>query len=231
MGSLENKRIIITGGSSGIGLAMVRSYLDEGASVVNWSRRSPEGISSDRFLHLSCDITSEEEVQACAAHSIEFLGGIDVLVNNAGLGIYGEVVDMPSDQWRHMFDVNVHGLFYASQAVLRTMIDQGSGHLINIASIAGLNGVKGMAGYVGTKHAVRGISHSLFQEVRQHGIKVTTIYPGSVQTHFFDDIPSWDAHEHMMQPEDIAKSALELINTSPNYFPVDLEVRPLKPKG
>jgi NADP-dependent 3-hydroxy acid dehydrogenase YdfG len=231
MGLLDKKRIIVTGGSSGIGMAMIDSYLNEGALVVNWSRTAPDGIESDRFLHLSCDITSEEDVQRCAQSSIEFLGGTDVLINNAGMGIYGNVVEMSSSDWRKMFDVNVHGLFYATKAILPSMIQQSSGHVINIASIAGLNGVRGMAGYVGTKHAVRGISHSLFQEVREHGIKVSTVYPGSVQTRFFDDIPKWDAHEHMMQPEDIAKSVMELINTSPNYFPVDLEVRPLKPKG
>ena len=100
-----------------------------------------------------------------------------------------------------------------------------------MASIAGLNGVANFAGYVGTKHAVRGISHSLYMELRDFGIKVSTIYPGSIQTHFFDDIPGMDAHEHMMQPADVALTIVQTLETHPNYFVVDVECRPLRPKG
>ena len=88
-----------------------------------------------------------------------------------------------------------------------------------------------MSGYVGTKHAVTGIGHSIFKELRNHGIKVTTIYPGSTNTHFFDKIAFANANEHMMRPEDIAQTVLGALQTHPNYHVVDVEVRPLKPKG
>lgn len=105
------------------------------------------------------------------------------------------------------------------------------GHIINVASIAGLNGLASMSGYCGTKHAVRGISHSLYMELREFGIKVSTIYPGSVQTNFFDDIEGVQAHENMMRPEDVALTMVQTIETHPNYFVADIECRPLRPKG
>ena len=231
MGKLDNKTAIITGGSSGIGKALIELFLNEGGHVVNLSRSEPTGIQSENFLHISCDLIEEDAVQLASKTALEFLGKIDVLVNNAGMGHYGNLVDMPSDQWRHMFDLNVHGLFYITQALLPSMIEQESGHILNISSIAGLNGVKGFSGYVGTKHAVRGISHSLYQELREYGIKVSTVYPGSTETSFFEDIPGVEANRNMMRPEDIAQSVLELVDTHPNYFPVDLEIRPLKPRG
>lgn len=111
------------------------------------------------------------------------------------------------------------------------MIDNQEGHIVNISSIAGTNGVKTMSGYVGSKHAVTGIGHSIFQELRDYGIKVTTIYPGSTNTNFFDDMEFANANENMMRPQDIAQTILGSLQTHPNYHVVDVEVRPLKPKG
>jgi short-subunit dehydrogenase len=102
---------------------------------------------------------------------------------------------------------------------------------LNVASIAGLNGVNLFAGYVGTKHAVRGISHSLYMELRDFGIKVSTIYPGSIQTNFFDEISGVEANENMMRPIDVAMTMLQTLETHPNYFVADVECRPLRPKG
>jgi len=130
-----------------------------------------------------------------------------------------------------MFDTNVHGLFYCSKIVIPEMKNLGEGHIINIASIAGTNGVENMAGYAATKHAVVGISHSLFKELRNDGIKVSCVCPGSVKTHFFDDLEGVNAHDNMMKPEDIASTILHILKSPPNYFHADIEVRPLMPKG
>ena len=105
------------------------------------------------------------------------------------------------------------------------------GHIVNIASIAGTTGISGMSAYCGSKFAVRGISQSMYKELRDFGIKVSCVLPGSVQTNFFDDIDGMEAHEHMMRAEDIAESIIHLLKTSGNYHPVELEVRPLRPKG
>ena len=102
---------------------------------------------------------------------------------------------------------------------------------MNIGSIAGTPAVKNMVGYAATKHAVTGMSHSLFMELREFGIKVTCIYPGSVKTSFFDNIDEIDAHDNMMNPEDITGTILHVLESTGNYHHVDIEVRPLKPKG
>ena len=138
---------------------------------------------------------------------------------------------LSEDQWHQMFDVNVHGLYYCAKIVVPDMKKQGNGYIINVGSIAGTTAVKNMVGYAATKHAVTGISHSLFMELREYGIKVSCIYPGSVKTNFFDKITSIEAHDNMMMPEDIAGSIIHLLESSPNYHMVDIEMRPLKPKG
>ncbi len=130
-----------------------------------------------------------------------------------------------------MFRTNVDSIFYCSKLVIPQMKSMEEGHIVNISSIAGTNGIAGMAGYCGTKHAVRGISHSMFKELRNFGIKVTTIYPGSTNTNFFDEFSSVDSNDNMMRPEDIALTILQVLESSANYLPVDIEVRPLQPKG
>lgn len=147
------------------------------------------------------------------------------------MGYEGAFEELEPKKWQAMFETNVNGIFYCSRLVIPQMKKNDEGHIINISSIAGTTGIPGMSAYCGTKHAVRGISHSMYKELRKYGIKVTTIYPGSVNTNFFDDIDSVTANENMMRPEDIADSILHCLKTHPNYHQVDLEVRPLKPKG
>ena len=168
-----------------------------------------------------------------AAKATDVAGGaLDILVNNAGAAWGAPAEDHPVEAWDKVMNLNVRGYFLLSQMVAKqSMIKRKSGRIINVASIAGLNGVTNFAGYVGTKNAVRGISHSLYMELRDFGIKVSTIYPGSIQTNFFDAIPGMDAHEHMMQPEDVALTIVQTLETHPNYFVVDVECRPLRPKG
>ncbi|GAA4379982.1 SDR family oxidoreductase [Hymenobacter koreensis] len=228
---LNGKVAIVTGVSKGIGLATAQLLLDQGAVVAGWGRHAPENFQHERFQFFACDVRDEVQVQEAFTNTQRELGQeIHVLVNNAGLGIAGEVDGFSSADWHLMFDTNVHGLFYCTKAVLPQMKRQQLGHIINISSIAGLNGIEMMAGYCATKYAVRGFSHSLFKEVRSDGIKVTCIYPGSTQTNFFDDIPGTTAHNQMMQPEDIGSAILYAIQTPFNFHIVDVEMRPLQPK-
>ncbi|GAB3817472.1 hypothetical protein GCM10028895_13630 [Pontibacter rugosus] len=173
-----------------------------------------------------------ESVQQAFDNTIATLGKpIQVLVNNAGLGIAGLLEDMSLDDWHTMFETNVNGIFYCTRLVVLGMKEMGEGHIINISSIAGTTGVAQMSGYCGTKHAVRGISHSLYKEVRDYGVKVTCIYPGSVNTSFFDNIDTVTVSDNMMRPQDIASTILHALESHPNYHQVDIEVRPLMPKG
>lgn len=228
---LKNKLAIVTGVSKGIGLEVVKILLDKGVTVAGWGRNQPD-LSHSNFHFFTCDVAKEESVESAYQHTIKKLGSdIRILVNNAGFGVAGETEKFSSEDWKAMFDTNVHGVFYTTKRVISAMKKAEEGHIINVASIAGLNGVKNFAGYVGTKHAVRGISHSLYMELRDFGIKVSTIYPGSVQTNFFDEIPGIDAHEHMMRPIDVATTIAQTLETHPNYFVADVECRPLKPRG
>jgi NADP-dependent 3-hydroxy acid dehydrogenase YdfG len=228
---LTGKVAILTGVSKGIGRATAEALLAKGAIVAGWGRTKPADLNHEHFHFFECDVRKQLSVQAAFAQTILKLGSdVHVLVNNAGLGIAGPVDGFSADDWHTMFDTNVHGTFYCCQAVLPAMKRQQLGHIVNISSIAGTTGIEKMAGYCASKFAVRGFSQSLFKEVRNDGIKVTCLYPGSVQTNFFDDIPGTDANEHMMQPQDIADTIIYALQTPFNFHIVDVEMRPLQPK-
>lgn len=230
MRDLKGKIAIVTGSSRGIGRSTVDLLLEKGMKVAGWSRSTQE-LTHDDFLPILCDISSWESVQEAYVRTIDQLGKPYALINNAGLGYSFNLEDTPNEIWEQMFQINVHGLFYCTKVALADMKREEEGHIVNISSIAGNMGIETMSGYCGSKHAVRGISHSLYKEVRNYGVKVTCIYPGSVQTNFFDEIESVTANENMMQPSDIASSIGHVLESSPNYHHVDLEVRPLRPKG
>ncbi|GGZ36239.1 SDR family oxidoreductase [Echinicola pacifica] len=228
---LEGKKAIVTGVSKGIGLETVKLLLKKNVIVAGWGRTQPD-LQHDNFTFVVCDVSQEKAVEKAYEETKEAIGDdISILVNNAGFGKMGKIEEMSTEDWKGMFDVNVHGIFFVTKKVVPKMKQMDEGHIINVASIAGLNGLASMSGYCGTKHAVRGISHSLYMELREFGIKVSTIYPGSVQTNFFDDIEGVQAHENMMRPEDVALTMVQTIETHPNYFVADIECRPLRPKG
>lgn len=227
----SQKLVLVTGSSKGIGYETCKLFLNKGFLVVGVSRTETT-FNHKNFKHYSIDVSDSSSVNSMIEEIQNNFGrSIDILINNAGLGYSSYLHEMSDENWLKMFDINVHGLFYCARAVLPKMIEKGYGHVVNISSIAGTTGVETMAGYCGTKHAVRGISHSLYKEVRNHGIKVTCIYPGSVNTNFFDEIDSVNANDNMMRAEDIARTIFESIDTHPNYHVVDIELRPLKPKG
>jgi NADP-dependent 3-hydroxy acid dehydrogenase YdfG len=228
---LSGKVIIVTGVSKGIGRATAEALLARGAAVAGWGRSAPEGLTHERFQFFECDVRDEHAVQEAFTNTQRELGPeIHGLVNNAGLGVAGVVDGFGSEDWKRMFDTNVHGLFYCTKAVLPQMKRQQLGHIVNISSIAGQTGIEKMAGYCATKFAVKGFSQSLFKEVRQDGIKVTCLYPGSTETNFFDDIPGTEANSQMMQPQEIASAIVYALETPFNFHIVDVEMRPLQPK-
>lgn len=228
---LKGKLAIVTGVSKGIGFATLTQLLERGAKVAGWGRTEPS-VSHPNFRFFKTDVGKFSEVEASWKMTREVFDiPCHILINNAGLGYEALFEEMPLDQWKEMFDTNVHGIFHCSRVVIPQMKAMEQGHIINIASIAGSVGIEGMAGYCGTKWAVRGISQSMYKELRKFGIKVSVISPGSVNTAFFDAIPSTSANEHMMSADDIAGSIMYMLTTSENYHPIELEVRPLRPKG
>jgi len=198
---------------------------------VGWGRRQGP-IDHENYFFTEVDVRDQAAVARAHQETITRAGKpVSVLINNAGLGKQGILEEQSLEDWHLMFDTNVHGLYYCTRAVLPGMKEQEAGHIVNISSIAGLMGSETLAGYCATKFAVRGMSQALFKEVRDFGIKVTCIYPGSVNTGFFTDFDNKTAPENMMQPTDIASTIMHVLQSSPNYHHVDIEVRPLMPKG
>lgn len=229
--NLYDKLAIVTGCSKGIGLSAVQHLLKEGVKVAGWSRTKPD-IDHPHFKFYQVNVRSVDSVNATYAATIKDFGKeVSVLINNAGLGYAAPIEEMKVEEWQEMFETNVNGIFYCSQNVVPAMKKAGEGHIINIASIAGKEGTPSLAGYCGSKFAVRGISQAMYKELRDYGVKVTVISPGSVKTHFFDNIEQIKVHDNMMKPEDIAESIVYILKTSTNYHPIELEVRPLMPNG
>ena len=229
--NLKNKVAIVTGSSKGIGLATVHTLLNNDVKVAGWSRSKTQ-IDHPNFQNFQLDIRDIGSVENAYKQTVSHFGDdIHVLINNAGLGYAALFEDLKVEEWHQLFDTNVNGIFYTTRLVVPQMKKIEEGHIINISSIAGNTGIETLSAYCATKFAVRGLSQALYKEVRNYGVKVTCIYPGSVQTNFFDEIESIDANKNMMQPNDIASTILHCLASSPNYHHVDIEVRPLQPKG
>lgn len=223
----SDKVAVVTGTSRGIGRAVTQQLLQRGAAVVGWGRRRPD-FEHDRFHFRTVDIRSFDEVQQAAQELLSRFGKVDFLINNAGLGYFGPIEEMTLDQWHHMFDVNVHGMFYCIKTLLPEMKAQGAGHIVNVSSIAGLDGIAQAAGYCATKFAVTGLSASLFRELREDGVKVTSVHPGSTRTDFFDNVPGLEAHDYMMDPEEVALQIIRTLDTSSNFVVNSIVFRPLR---
>ncbi|MFZ9970727.1 MAG: SDR family oxidoreductase [Bacteroidia bacterium] len=227
---LENKIALVTGANKGIGEECVKQLLAEGAIVYGLCR---SGCSHQHpnYTCLMADVRDFEQMQAAFGRVLDTHGQIDILINNAGLGYFSYCEDLSLDQWQQLFDTNINGVFYGCKLALPSMKKQGSGHIINISSIAGLEGYQQVSAYCATKFAVRGFSDALYKEVRDFGVKVTCIYPGSVKTDFFRHSENIKAHDNMLMPEDVAAQILFVLKTPDNFHNVNVEIRPLKPRG
>jgi NAD(P)-dependent dehydrogenase (short-subunit alcohol dehydrogenase family) len=187
---MENKKVwFITGASKGFGLSLVKQLLDAGQFVAATSRNRQELIAavnstSPDFLPLLVDLVSETSVSLALQHTYEAFGRIDVVINNAGYGIGGAIEELTDAETRQSFDVNVFGTLNVIRYVMPYMRKQRAGHIINIASIAGINGGTGWAVYAAAKAAVISLSEVLALDVKALGIKVTAIAPGAFRTSF-----------------------------------------------
>lgn len=221
---LQNRTAIVTGASRGIGRSITEALLDEGVRVAGWSRSEPEDLDHDHFHYIKTDLTEQESVEQAFQRTMDVLGDeVSILINNAGVGYKGDLDEMPPEKWHNLFDLNVHGIFYVSRLVIPEMKARQKGHIINISSGAGTNGIAGMSCYSATKHAVVGLTRSLHQELRDDGIKVTCLSPGSVDTGFSD------SQKNKLQPDELAQSAIHILRCSQNFHYTDVQVRPLQP--
>jgi len=229
--NLSNKIAVVTGVSKGIGAALCQQLLEEGAHVFGLGR-NPYPEQHPNFTFIPTDVRNYEAVEK-AFHQIFTASNhqIDILINNAGLGYFGNVEDLPMSEWDEMMQTNVNAMFYCTRLAVPKMKTNGIGHIMNIASTAGLEGMPMVSGYCATKWAVKGFSESLWRELRDFKIKVTCVYPGSTKTDFFRNSPNIQPHDYMLMPQDVAAMMVYALKTPDNFHQVNLEVRPLQPKG
>jgi NAD(P)-dependent dehydrogenase (short-subunit alcohol dehydrogenase family) len=186
----ENKKVwFITGASKGFGLSLVKQLLADGQKVAATSRYvaslvKATGETSEDFLPLYVNLSDEKSVAEAIQTTINTFGHIDVVINNAGYGIGGSIEELTDEEARESFDVNVFGTLNVIRAVMPSMREQRSGHIINISSIAGITAGTGWALYAATKFAVIGLSEVLAEDVKEFGIKVTVVAPGAFRTNF-----------------------------------------------
>ncbi|HTM90331.1 MAG TPA: SDR family oxidoreductase [Terriglobales bacterium] len=191
--SVENAVVVITGASSGIGRVAAQEFARQGASLVLAARNKralkDAARECEKFggqaLVVPTDVTLEEEVEELARQAVDTFGGIDVWVNNAGVGLYARFVDSPADDFRRVLETNLYGCIHGSRAALRQFEHQGRGVLINVSSQVALGGIPYSSAYDISKHGVRGLGDTLRQEYVGTDISISTIFPASTDTPFF----------------------------------------------
>jgi 3-oxoacyl-[acyl-carrier protein] reductase len=229
---LKGKIAIVTGATRGIGKAIAQSLKQAEATVIVTGRNADEVQASASVLGaigVACDVRDHVQVQSLFRTAGE-LGGVDVLVNNAGIGLFGSVEEMSPGDFRATIETNLFGVYYCCHEAIPAMKKRGGGYIINISSLAGANAHPRMAAYNASKFALNGFSEALMQEVRHDNIKVSYIMPGSVNTEFGGDEPS-DAKSWQLQPEDVAHVVMDLLNYPDRTLPSRVEIRPSKPPG
>ena len=235
MSALEKKVAVITGGTKGIGRAIAERLLKEGVSVFVCARdKSNLKKALEDFSALGkaegeiCDVRSEAQVKMMLEECVRVFGGIDILINNAGVGIFKTVEETTPDEFEWVLQTNLFGVFYTCHHAVPEIKTRGGGHIINISSLAGQNAHPKMAAYNASKFAVNGFTEALMQEVRQDNIKVSLICPGSVNTEFGDGEIS-EENAWQIQPEDIAEVVVDLLTQKSNVISSKVEIRPSKP--
>lgn len=235
MNNLSNKVAYITGGSKGIGLGVAKVLLNNGMRVAITSRNldaakkaaAALGGDASKVLALQSDVSSMADEKNAVQAVLDHFGQLDVLVANAGVGHFASIEDLDEKSWKEMIDTNLTGVFNSLKASLDSL-KTSKGYIITIASLAGTNFFANGAGYNASKFGLVGFTQAAMLDLRKYGIKVSTIMPGSVATHFDNHTPS-DADAWKIQPEDIGDMVLDLLQMHPRTLPSKIEVRPTIP--
>ncbi|MEO8822932.1 MAG: SDR family oxidoreductase [Ginsengibacter sp.] len=235
MNNLSNKVAYITGGSKGIGYGVAKALIDLGMRVAISSRHLSEAqkaassLSKDssKVLALESDVSSMDSEKGAVKKVIEQFGQLDVLVANAGVGYFASIEDITEEEWKSMIDTNLTGVFHSVKSSVEELI-KSKGYIITIASLAGTNFFEKGAAYNASKFGLVGFSQAIMLDLRKHDVKVSTIMPGSVATHFNDHTPN-DADYWKIQPEDIGQIVADLLQMPSRTLPSKVEVRPSKP--
>ena len=240
MSALAGKVAVVTGATRGIGASIAAALLKEGAQVFICGRDGTSVKSAlesltaiggkERTGGIAADVRRYEDCRRLIHTTAERFGGIDVLVNNAGVGIFKPVDQLTAEEWQAVIETNLSGVFYCCREAIPVMRKREGGYIFNISSLAAVNAFPGGAAYNASKFAVNGFSEAMMQDVRYDGIRVSTIMPGSVATDF-GRAPSRGAPEPSwkLTGEDIAKTIIDLYKFPATALASRIELRPSQP--
>ncbi len=224
---LTEKTAIITGAGRGIGRATALALANEGVAVglIARTEKEIEQLAQEirslrgRAAFAVADVSDPKQVEAAVQKLTDELGTIDILINNAGIGKYGKFMELDTEDWQNMLNINLMGMVHMTKAVLPQMIDKQGGDIVNISSSSGLKGTKGSSAYSASKFAVLGMSEALMQEVRPDNIRVFALAPSRVVTGMTDSGNETEQEkEKFMQPEDIAEYIVSQLKLNPRIF-------------
>jgi len=230
---LSDALALVTGGSRGIGRAIALRLASLGAAVTICGRDDDAlndvsaqltGLGARVFSQVA-DVTRPADVEALVAKTQVALGPITILVNNAGIGLFGPAHEKSEEDWDRVLNTNLKSVFLVSRAVAPSMIDRKKGDIINISSLAGVNAFKGGGLYCASKWGLQGLSACMVEDLRGYGIRVSVICPGSVATEFSGTSVKDPAK--VLSPEDIAHAVETIVTQSPKSFISQLQIRPL----
>ncbi len=229
---------LITGGSKGIGYGIAEALINQGIQVAVTSRTQEaadeaaarlNAIRPGFALGLAADVRELGAQEAAVAATLSRWGRLDYVIANAGIGHFAPIQTLTPEQWQETIDINLTGVFYTIKATLEAL-KASQGYFISIASLAGTNFFENGSAYNASKFGLVGFSQAIMLDLRQEGIKVTTIMPGSVATHFGNHVPN-DKDAWKIQPEDIGQLVADLIKMPARTLPSKIEVRPTRPGG
>jgi NAD(P)-dependent dehydrogenase (short-subunit alcohol dehydrogenase family) len=238
MTDLNNKVAFITGGSMGIGYGVAQALIKQGMKVAITSRSSENAqkaahalnqIVANSAVGLAADVRSLEAQQKAVDQTLNQFGQIDLVFANAGVGHFASIEEMDPKDWNAVIETNLTGVFYTVKASLAAL-KKSTGFLITLSSLAGTNFFPTGSAYNASKFGLTGFTQSIMLDLRQHGIRVSTIMPGSVATYFNGHTPS-EEDAWKIQPEDIGEMTVNLMKLNPRTLPSKIEVRPSMPPG
>lgn len=232
------KTLLITGGSKGIGYGIAEVMIRAGWNAAITGRNQKQvdeaaaqlnTIRKDSALGIVADVRNLSQQQAAVAQVLHQWGQLDVMVANAGIGHFGSIETITEEQWHETMDTNLTGVFFSVKASVEAL-KKTKGYIITIASLAGTNFFAGGSAYNASKFGLVGFTQAIMLDLRAHGIKVSTIMPGSVATYFAGHVPN-ESDGWKIQPEDVGQLVLDLLNMNPRTLPSKIEVRPSAPAG
>jgi 3-oxoacyl-[acyl-carrier protein] reductase len=237
METLHGKVALVTGGSRGIGLAIARALAADGVNVsvtglsdahLSAARPKIESAGPSSVETLRADVRRYDDIERAIGATVGRFGGLDILINNAGIGIFADVADMTPAQWSEVIETNITGVFYACHAAIPHLRRRGGGWIANLSSLAGSNPFVRGAAYCASKAAVNAFSESLMQEVRYDNIRVSCVAPGSVATEFAQGDAAKGA-DWKVSPDEVAEVVINLLRHPARSLPSRVELRPTRP--